>query len=215
MVEVGKHWLPEDKYAHVLASYVAALHNHRSVFVGVVLLVILAGACGLLVVQHKADRTAAAWKTLAAMESADELDLTAKSVSGTAAEPFFVLKAGRILFERREQGDIDKAQELYGRFASRWPNHPIASYMDQSLGYVLEEKKQYEEALKIFSSLVEKGGYMKKQSLWDAGRCAEKAGRKDKAMEYYARLAEDADSGRSPWARYGETRLAELKTDVN
>ena len=142
MVEVGKHWMTEDKYAHVLTTYVAALHNHRSVIVGVVLLVVLAGACGLLVVQHKAERTATAWKTLAAMESADELDLTAKSVSGTAAEPFFVLKAGRILVERREPGDIDKAQGLDERFASRWPNHPIASNLGQSLGYCRAQKKQ-------------------------------------------------------------------------
>ncbi len=207
-IEVGKHRLPEEKYIHSLARLAPVLRRHRgSITMGIFLLV-AAGAYGLLILHQGTERSVRAWETVFELDSAEKLDPAESVVSDTDAEPFFILEAGRLLFNRGKKEDLEKAEELYRRFCSKWPDHPGAVYAKQSLGYVLEEKQAFQEALDIFSSMVQEGDHLANQSMWDAGRCAEKAGKMDAAKDYYRRLTEEG--GSSPWALYAGTRLAEL-----
>lgn len=207
-IEVGKHRLPEERYLHALARFVPTLRRRRNIIIAALILVVAAGVYCMLELHGKEERSVHAWEALFKMNSAEDIDSTEDIVSDTDAEPLFALEAGRLLFDRGKKEDLERAEELYRGFCDRWPVHPGAVYAKQSLGYVLETKQSFQEAFDIFSSMVQNGGHLVNQSMWDAGRCAEKAGKTDTAKDYYRRLTEEA--GSSPWALYAGTRLAEL-----
>lgn len=210
-VEVGKHALPEEKYVQALVKYGSVLRRHKGVIAGGVLLVLIGGLGGLLVLYQRAESSARAWEAVYDLDPADDLDSVSDLAAGTDAEPFFILEAGRFLFDRGTKEDLARAEELYRRFVMKWPDHPGAVYAKQSLGYVLEQKNEFEQALGVFSSLVQDGGHLKDQSMWDAGRCAERAGKSDAARNYYQRLKEEGSP--SSWTLYAETRLAALLSE--
>lgn len=210
-IETGKHALPEERYVRALARYGPVLSRHRGIIAGVALLVAAAVAAGLLVLHQRAELSARAWEAVYDLDSVEEVDSTSAVVSGTDAEPFFILEAGRLLFDGGTKEDLAKAEDLYRSFAGKWPDHPGAVYAKQSLGYVLEEKEEFGRALDVFSSLAQSGEHLANQSMWDAGRCAERAGKVDIAKEYYQRLKSEGNP--SPWKLYAETRLAQLLSE--
>jgi tetratricopeptide (TPR) repeat protein len=207
-VEVGKHQLPEERYVRSLARYGNTLWQHRSYVAGGILIFLLSGVGLILVLHHRAERSDRAWPAAATMNSADDVSYVEELAMGTDAEPFFIMEAGTLLFERGKRKDLEKAEELYRRFCTRWRRHPGAPYAKQSLGCVLEQQNKYEEAMKEFAALAQVDGPLAAQSLWDAGRCAEKAGKVDLARGFYMRLTAMEDA--SPWTKYAGARLAEI-----
>ena len=208
-VEVGKHQLPEERYVRDLARYSASLWEYRGHIMGGILIVVLAGIGLVLYLHHMEQRSNEAWPAVADMDDADDVKWTQDIAMGTDAEPFFIMEAGTLLFDRGEKKDLELAEKLYRRFCRKWRRHPGAPFAKQSLGCVLEQQDRYEEAMWEFASLSEVEGPLTAQSLWDAGRCAEKAKRVDLARGFYMRLTAMEEEA-SPWTRYAGARLAEI-----
>lgn len=210
-IEVGKHVLPEERYAQALVKFGPVLRKYKGLVAGGVLLVLIGGAIGLLVLHQRAESSDRAWEAVYDLNPADDLDSVSDLALGTNAEPFFILAAGRCLFDRGTKEDLKRAAEMYRSFGVKWPGHPGAVYAKQSLGYVLEQEGKFEQALDVFSSLAQNGGHLKDQSIWDAGRCAERAGEVGVAKDYYQMLKEEGKP--SSWTLYAKTRLAELLSE--
>jgi hypothetical protein len=207
-VEVGKHQLPEERYVRSLAKYSAVMWQYRSHIAGAILIVVLSGVGLVLLLYHRKERSDRAWPAVANMETVADVEYTEEIAMGTDAEPFFIMEAGTLLFESGKRKQLEKAEDLYRRFCRRWRRHPGAPYAKQSLGCVLEQLDRPGDAMKEFAALSEEDGPLAAQSLWDAGRCAEKAGKTDLARGFYMRLT--AMEEPSPWTKYAEARLAEI-----
>ncbi len=210
-VEVGKRQLPEERYVRNLARYGTSMHRYRRHITGGILIAVLSGIGLILYLAHMEQRSNEAWPAVAAMDEAEDVKWTNDVAMGTDAEFFYIMEAGTLLFERGEKEDLEKAEELYRRFCRKWRRHPAAPYAKQSLGCVLEQQDRYEDAMKEFAALAQEDGPLTAQSLWDAGRCAENAGKVDLARGFYMRLTAMEDA--SPWTEYAGARLAEILSD--
>ncbi len=153
-IEVGKHALPEERYVQTLARSASVLRRHRGVIAAGVFVVLIGGGVGLLLLHQRAESSTRAWEAVYNLSPADDLDSVSDLAEGTDAEPFFILEAGHLLFDRGTKEDLARAEDLYRRFTVKWPDHPGAVYAKQSLGYVLEQEGEFEQALDVFSSLV-------------------------------------------------------------
>ena len=207
-VEVGKRQLPEERVVRDLARYGSSLYHYRRHITGGILIVVLSGIGLILYLAHMEQRSNEAWPAVATMEEAEDAEWTREKAMGTDAEFFYLMEAGTLLFERGREEDLKKAEELYRRFCRKWRRHPGAPYAKQSLGCVLEQLNRPEEAMREFAALAQEDGPLTAQSLWDAGRCAENAGKVDLARGFYMRLTAMDDA--SPWTDYAGARLAEI-----
>ncbi len=194
-VKVGKHRLEEERFLLELHERMKQAREYTSWIVGGAVALVAVVVAIVMAVHHHNAVEERAWDTVFSLKSADEVAQKAKLVEGTSAEPFFILEAGNLLFSKGRKKDLQLAEKLYRRFCNAWPEHPLVFLAQQSLGYVLEQEGKYAEAFKVFAALARAGTGFDAQSVWDAARCAEYAGMKDKALELYRLLADNEKDG--------------------
>ena len=130
------------------------------------------------------------------------------NLSATGATPWLLSELGNAQYNIKE---YDDAILTYREFISRYSSHPLIPVIRQSLGCVLEEKEQLNEAIEQFEEIAKdpEATYLKAQVGLDTGRCYEKLGQLDSAVAAYKDIvATYPESGCAKMARY---RLEDLE----
>ena len=130
------------------------------------------------------------------------------NLSATGATPWLLSELGNAQYNIKE---YDDAILTYREFISRYGSHPLIPVIRQSLGCVLEEKEQLNEAIEQFEEIAKdpEATYLKAQVGLDTGRCYEKLGQLDSAVAAYKDIiATFPESGCAKMAKY---RLEDLE----
>jgi tetratricopeptide (TPR) repeat protein len=129
-------------------------------------------------------------------------------LSTTGATPWLLLELGNAQYNVKK---YDDAILTYREFIKRFGNHPLTPVIRQSLGYVLEEKKQLKEAVEQFEKIAKdpEAAYIKAQVRLDAGRCYEKMEQLNLAVAAYKDVIDI--SPESGWAKMAKYRLEDLE----
>ena len=130
------------------------------------------------------------------------------NLSATGATPWLLSELGNAQYNIKK---YDDAILTYREFISRYSSHPLAPVIRQSLGCVLEEKEQLNEAIEQFEEIAKdpEATYLKAQVGLDTGRCYEKLGQLDSAVAAYKDIiATFPESGCAKMAKY---RLEDLE----
>ena len=130
------------------------------------------------------------------------------NLSTTGATPWLLLELGNAQYNVKK---YDDAILTYRGFITRFGNHPLTPVIRQSLGYVLEEKKQLKEAVEQFEKIAKdpEAVYLKAQVGLDAGRCYEKMQQLNFAVAAYKDVIDI--SPESGWAKMAKYRLEDLE----
>ncbi len=144
-----------------------------------------------------------------ALEGAiSEYSFLKDNLSATGATPWLLSELGNAQYNIKK---YDDAILTYREFINRFASHPLTPIIRQSLGYVLEEKEQLEEAIEQFGQIARnpEATYLKAQVGLDTGRCYEKLGQLDSAVAAYKDIVTTfPESGCAKMARY---RLEDLE----
>ena len=130
------------------------------------------------------------------------------NLSATGATPWLLSELGNAQYNIKK---YDDAILTYREFISRYGSHPLIPVIRQSLGCVLEEKEQLNEAIEQFEEIAKdpEATYLKAQVGLDTGRCYEKLGQLDSAVAAYKDIiATFPESGCAKMAKY---RLEDLE----
>ena len=130
------------------------------------------------------------------------------NLSATGATPWLLSELGNAQYNIKK---YDDAILTYREFISRYATHPLIPVIRQSLGCVLEEKEQLNEAIEQFEEIAKdpEATYLKAQVGLDTGRCYEKLGQLDSAVAAYKDIiATFPESGCAKMAKY---RLEDLE----
>jgi len=143
------------------------------------------------------------------------------NLSTTGATPWLLLELGNAQYNVKKLLELGNAQYnvkkyddailTYRGFITRFGNHPLTPVIRQSLGYVLEEKKQLKEAVEQFEKIAKdpEAVYLKAQVGLDAGRCYEKMQQLNFAVAAYKDVIDI--SPESGWAKMAKYRLEDLE----
>jgi len=144
----------------------------------------------------------------AALKTAvDAYEYVKKNKSSSDTMPFILFQLGNIYYELK---DYDGAIRTYNDFLQRYKRHQLALLVKQSLGYAYEEKGLFQKAVEVFDSLPGNDKhFLSAQKGWDAGRCYENLGKKDKAIQNYTKTIEYSPD--SIWATLARYRLSVIK----
>jgi outer membrane protein assembly factor BamD (BamD/ComL family) len=144
-----------------------------------------------------------------ALEGAiSEYSFLKDNLSTTGATPWLLSELGNAQYNVKK---YDDAALTYREFINRFGNHPLIPVIRQSLGYVLEEKEQLNEAIEQFEEIAKDpdATYLKAQVGLDAGRCYEKLGQLNSAVAAYKDIIVTfPESGCAKMAKY---RLEDLE----
>ncbi len=147
-------------------------------------------------------------KTEAIEGAISEYTFLKDNLSMTDATPWLLLELGNAQYKAKKH---DEAITTYREFIARFGKHPLVPIISQSLGYVLEEKGQLEEAVGLFEKIANapESTYLKAQVKLDAGRCYEKLGQLDSAVAAYKDVT--GSFPESSCAKMAEYRLEDLE----
>jgi len=123
-------------------------------------------------------------KTEAIEGAISEYTFLKDNLSTTDATPWLLLELGNAQYKAEKH---DEAIITYREFLARFGKHPLAPIIRHSLGYVLEEKGELEEAVEQFEKIANtpESTYLKAQVKLDTGRCYEKLGQLTSAVAAY------------------------------
>ncbi|GAX61066.1 hypothetical protein SCALIN_C17_0100 [Candidatus Scalindua japonica] len=144
-----------------------------------------------------------------ALEGAiSEYSFLKDNLSTTGATPWLLSELGNAQYKAKK---YDDAILTYREFINRFGNHPLAPVIRQSLGYVLEEKEQFNEAVEQFEKIAKdpEATYLKAQVRLDTGRCYEKLGQLNSAVAAYKEIINTFPESSS--AKMAEYRLEDLE----
>ena len=130
------------------------------------------------------------------------------NLSTTGATPWLLLELGNSQYKVKK---YDDAMLTYREFIERFGDHSLVPIVRQSLGYVLEEKEQFNEAVGQFEKIAKdpEATYLKAQAKLDAGRCYEKLKQINAAMSAYKDVIDSfPDSG---WAKMAKYQLEDIE----
>ncbi len=130
------------------------------------------------------------------------------NLSTTSATPWLLLELGNAQYSAKK---YDDAIITYREFIKRFGDHSLVPIIRQSLGYVLEEREQLEDAVEQFEEIAKdsEATYLKAQVRLDAGRCYEKLKQINAAMVAYKDVISSfPDSG---WAKMAKYRLEDIE----
>jgi outer membrane protein assembly factor BamD (BamD/ComL family) len=130
------------------------------------------------------------------------------NLSATGATPWLLSELGNAQYSIKQ---YDDAIVTYREFINSYGSHPLVPVIRQSLGYVLEEKKQLNQAIEQFKQIARnpEATYLRAQVGLDTGRCYEKLGQTQSAVSAYKDIvATYPESGYAKMARY---RLEDLE----
>ncbi len=105
--------------------------------------------------------------------------------------------------------ELGKADEALSEASERYSGSEIAPEIILSRGNLLEEKNDYENAIRYYRKVPDRH-YLKPEALAGEARALELTGRKSRAVEIYRRI-----SARHPdtyWAEFAGGRLEDLDT---
>ena len=147
-------------------------------------------------------------KTEAIEGAISEYTFLKDNLSTTDATPWLLLELGNAQYKAKKH---DEAIITYRDFITRFSNHPLTPIIRQSLGYVLEEKGQLEEAVGQFEKIANapESTYLKAQVRLDTGRCYEKLGQLNSAVAAYKDVI--GSFPESSCAKMAEYRLEDLE----
>ncbi|MEK6764617.1 MAG: tetratricopeptide repeat protein [Planctomycetota bacterium] len=147
-------------------------------------------------------------KTEAIEGAISEYTFLKDNLSTTGATPWLLLELGNAQYKAKK---YDEAVFTYREFITRFGKHPLAPVIRQSLGYVLEEKGQLQEAVEQFEKIAKdpESSYIKAQVRLDAGRCYEKLGQLNSAVAAYKDVI--GSFPESSCAKMAEYRLEDLE----
>lgn len=147
-------------------------------------------------------------KTEAIEGAIKEYQFLKDNLSATGATPWLLSELGNAQYNIKK---YDDAILTYREFIGSYASHPLIPVIRQSLGYVLEEKKQLNQAIEQFKEIARnpEATYLKAQAGLDTGRCYEKLGQTKSAVAAYKDIvATYPESGCAKMARY---RLEDLE----
>ncbi len=147
-------------------------------------------------------------KTEAIEGAISEYTFLKDNLSTTDATPWLLLELGNAQYKAKKH---DEAIITYREFIARFSKHPLAPIIRQSLGYVLEEKGQLEEAVEQFEKIANapESTYLKAQVKLDTGRCYEKLGQLNSALAAYKDVISSFPE--SSCAKMAEYRLEDIE----
>ena len=147
-------------------------------------------------------------KTEAIEGAISEYTFLKDNLSTTDATPWLLLELGNAQYKAKKH---DEAITTYREFITRFGTHPLVSVIRQSLGYVLEEKGQLEEAVEQFEKIANtpESTYLKAQVRLDAGRCYEKLGQLNSAVAAYKDVT--GSFPESSYAKMAAYRLEDIE----
>ena len=130
------------------------------------------------------------------------------NLSTTGATPWLLSELGNAQYKAKK---YDEAVFTYREFITRFGKHPLAPVIRQSLGYILEEKGQLQEAVEQFEKIAKdpESSYIKAQVRLDAGRCYEKLGQLNSAVTAYKDII--GSFPESSCAKMAKYRLEDLE----
>ncbi|MCP4265891.1 MAG: tetratricopeptide repeat protein [Candidatus Brocadiaceae bacterium] len=130
------------------------------------------------------------------------------NLSTTGATPWLLLELGNAQYKANK---YDDAILTYREFIKRFGDHSLVPIIRQSLGYVLEEKEQLDEAVEQFEKIAKdsEATYLKAQVKLDAGRCYEKLKQINAAMAAYKDVISTFPD--SEWARMAKYQLEDIQ----
>lgn len=147
-------------------------------------------------------------KTEAIEGAISEYTFLKDNLSTTGATPWLLSELGNAQYKAKK---YDEAVFTYREFITRFGKHPLAPVIRQSLGYILEEKGQLQEAVEQFEKIAKdpESSYIKAQVRLDAGRCYEKLGQLNSAVAAYKDII--GSFPESSCAKMAEYRLEDLE----
>ncbi len=130
------------------------------------------------------------------------------NLSTTGATPWLLLELGNAQYKVNK---YDDAILTYREFIKRFGDHSLVPIIRQSLGYVLEEKEQLDEAVEQFEKIAKdsEATYLKAQVKLDSGRCYEKLKQINAAMAAYKDVINTFPD--SEWARMAKYQLEDIE----
>lgn len=126
-------------------------------------------------------------------------------VSSEKVTPWVMLQLGNTHFE---SSNFDDALSVYNQFLEKYRNHYFTPFVKQSIGYVYEEKKEYQKAIDQFNQIDLE--ILQSQLNLDIGRCYEKLGLAQQAIAAYNKVIE-SEGGENNWTMLAQYRLDALK----
>jgi tetratricopeptide (TPR) repeat protein len=122
-------------------------------------------------------------------EALDQFERIQREYPNTKAAQLAQLRLGQELLESKQ---YDKAVEIYRKFLNGNPGERLYRlFALQNLGYAYEGGGDYQRALDSFQKLVEMGeSFLQPWGYINVGRCYEKLGKKEEAIENYRTLLE-------------------------
>lgn len=145
-------------------------------------------------------------KTAATAAAVAEFNDVINNVNSSSVNPWALHQLGNTYYKA---GNRDEALNAYNRFIKSYSGHYLAPFVIQSKGYIYEEKGEYQKAVDMFKSM--KSEVLQAQNNLDIGRCYEKLGMNQPAIEAYSKVLEyEADAGNN-WVELARYRIEELK----
>lgn len=227
--------IKRDELREALARGVVFLHERRMLVLGVAATLLLAVlAVGLFLVwQERQERRAQ--ERLGEALRAYGADIDVFDPDPEAEEPRFASEAERleaakakfeVLLEEHgstaagwvarvvlgdiaaQEGDLERARDLWGRFLERSPDHALAASVELNLLSLDRAEGRHEEVVaKLRSRLEDEEDHALPDDvvLFELGRTLEQLGRDEEAQESFQRLVDDFP--RSPYTPQAQRRL--------
>lgn len=111
-----------------------------------------------------------------------------------------------------ELGDFDQAIKIYQRFLQSYQNHHLVSFVRLAIGYAYEEKGMFLDAVEQYKAIKDTmTPFLTAQKNLDIGRCYERLGSIQYAIEAYNNALALENNPTDNWVRIAQQRLDALR----
>ncbi len=106
-------------------------------------------------------------------------------------------------------GQYEEAIKTYTQFLSGYKSHYVAPFVKQSIAYAHEERGEFQKAIDQLKDITR--DVLSTQNNLDLGRCYEKLGMTQPAIEAYNKVLELETDEKNEWVKLAQYRLDVLK----
>lgn len=134
-----------------------------------------------------------------------EYNYIINDISSANVSPWALFQLANTYYESE---DYDEAIRIYKRFLNESHDHYLAPFAEQSIGYSYEQKGQFQEAIEQFKKIDSE--ILQTQINLDIGRCYEKLGLTQPAIDAYNKVIE-LEGNNNNLVRIAQYRIDALK----